>query len=191
MQILLRQGSVAVRLLILATVVLGIAYPAAVFGFSRVVATQADGDFVTAADGTVVGARNIGQVFDGPQWFHSRPSAAGDGYDALASGGSNLAADNPELVDLVVQRKLAVAQGDRLREAEVAPDAVTAGGSGLDPHISVANARGQVERVARSRRLPVEEVAALVDRHTEGRFLGIFGEPRVNVLLLNLAIDGR
>jgi len=189
MQILLRQAGVALRLLVVATVVLGIGYPAVVFGFSRVVATRADGDLVTAADGTVVGARNIGQVFSGPGWFHSRPSAAGSGYDALASGGSNLAADNPELIDLVTTRKAAVARRDGVSGAEVAPDAVTASGSGLDPHISVAYARQQVARVARERQLPVEEVTALVDQYTEGGFLGIFGEPRVNVLLVNLALD--
>ena len=189
MQILLRQAGVTVRLLILATLVLGIAYPALVFGFSRVVAAQADGAYVTAADGRVVGAENIGQVFSGPDWFHSRPSAAGDGYDALASAGSNLAADNPELVDLVAKRQAAAALRDGVRAVDVPADAVTASGSGLDPHITPQYAQQQIARVARARQLPVERVTALVDQYSEGRFAGIFGEPRVNVLRLNLAID--
>ncbi len=189
MQIMLRQAGVTVRLLILATLVLGIAYPAVVLGFSRVVATQADGAYVTAADGRVVGAENIGQSFSGPDWFHPRPSAAGDGYDALASAGSNLAADNPELVDLVGKRQAAAALRDGVRAVDVPADAVTASGSGLDPHITPQYAQQQIARVARARQLPVDRVTALVDQYSEGRFAGIFGEPRVNVLRLNLAID--
>lgn len=190
MQILLRQAGVTVRLLIIATVVLGIGYPALVFGFSRVVAAQADGAYVTAADGRVVGAENIGQEFSGPRWFHPRPSAAGDGYDALASAGSNLAADNPELVELVGQRMALAATRDGVPLTAVPADAVTASGSGLDPHITPEYAQQQVARIARARGLPVEQVATLVAQATEGRVLGIFGEPRVNVLLVNLALDG-
>lgn len=190
MQILLRQLGVTVRLLLIATLVLGIGYPAVVFGFSRVVAAQADGAMVVASDGRVVGAQNIGQEFSGPRWFHSRPSAAGDGYDALASAGSNLAADNPELVELVGQRKALAATRNDVAAAAVPADAVTASGSGLDPHITPEYAQQQVARIARARGLPVEQVATLVAQATEGRVLGIFGEPRVNVLLVNVALDG-
>jgi potassium-transporting ATPase KdpC subunit len=186
---ILRQTGVAVRFLIIATVVLGVLYPAVVFGFSRVVAHQADGGFVADASGNVVGAQNIGQVFDGPQWFRSRPSAAGDGYDAMASAGSNLAADNPDLVKDVAKRKAAAAKLDGVPADSVPADAVTASGSGLDPHISPAYAAEQVARIARVRHLAPEVVQALVDQNTGGRFLGIFGEPRVNVLMLNLALS--
>lgn len=183
---LLRQAGVAVRMLVLLTLVLGVLYPAAVFVFSRVVADRADGAYVTDASGAVVGAENIGQIFDGPEWFNSRPSAAGDGYDALASGASNLAPDNPEFVDEVASRLEAVRSADDV--VDVAPDAVTASGSGLDPNITPENAEAQVARVARERGLAPQTVSALVSKYTEGRTLGILGEPRVNVLLLNLAL---
>ncbi len=188
MSALLRQAGVAARMLTLLTLVLGVLYPASVFAVSRVVAAdKADGAYVTDASGTVVGAENIGQLFDGPQWFTSRPSAAGDGYDALASSASNLAPDNPELVDEVAGRLEAIRSADSM--VDVPADAVTASGSGLDPHITPEYAAAQVDRVARERGLSAESVAALVDRYTEQRTLGIFGEPRVNVLMLNLALN--
>lgn len=182
----LRQAGVALRMLVLLTLVLGVLYPAAVFVVSRVVADKADGAYVTDEAGAVVGAENIGQLFEGPQWFNSRPSAAGDGYDALSSGASNLAPDNPELVDEVAGRLEAIRSADSA--VDVPADAVTASGSGLDPHISPEYAAAQVDRVARKRGLAPEAVTALVSQYTEGRALGIFGEPRVNVLLLNLAL---
>lgn len=189
MQATLRQLGVAAKFLIVMTILLGIIYPAIVFGVSRLVAGQADGAFVTDADGRVVGAANIGQEFSGPTWFHSRPSAAD--YDALASGGSNLAADNPELVAEVAKRQDRISLLDRTPVDAIPADAVTASASGLDPHISPEYAALQVERVARERGLSAADVNSLVAEHTEGRALGFMGEPRVNVLALNVALANR
>jgi K+-transporting ATPase ATPase C chain len=136
-----------------------------------------------------VGSALIGQEFDGDQWFWSRPSVAGDGYDALSSGGSNLAADNPDLVATVGDRQAAVAEADGVRPEDVAADAVTASGSGLDPDISPEYARQQVARVAAARGLDPADVTRLVEEGTQGRLLGFVGEPRVNVLRLNLALE--
>ena len=183
----LRQAAVAVRLLVVMTVLLGIAYPAAVWAVGRLVPGRADGSLVTDHTGAVVGSSLLGQSFTGPQWFWPRPSASG--YDAQASGGSNLAADNPALVTAVQQRRTAVATADGVAPSQVPPDAVTASGSGLDPDISPAYAREQAARVASARGLSVQAVLALVDAHTSGRILGFVGEPRVDVLELNLALE--
>lgn len=183
---MLRQSLVAVRLLIVMTVVLGIAYPVAVFAVGRVVAGTADGSLVRDGSGAVVGSSLIGQAFEGDEWFWPRPSASG--YDALASGGSNLAADNPDLISAVTERKAAVVASEDVAPEDVTADAVTASGSGLDPHITPEYARQQVARVAAARDLDPAAVAALVDSATEGRLFGFIGEPRVNVLLLNLAL---
>ena len=185
----LRQAAVALRLLVVMTVVLGIAYPAALWAIGRVVPARSDGSFVANASGKVVGSSLIGQDFQGPQWFHPRPSAAGTGYDALSSGGSNLSAGNPDLVKAVAQRKADVAAADGILPAAVPPDAVTASGSGLDPDISPEYAAAQVAAVAKARGLTVAAVAGLVAEHTTGRTLGFIGEPRVNVLELNLALE--
>ena len=185
----MRQAGVALRLLVVMTVLLGIVYPAALWAVGRIVPSRADGSFVTAASGTVVGSSLIGQDFQGPQWFHPRPSAAGTGYDALSSSGSNLSAGNPDLVKAVAQRKADVAAADGILPAAVPPDAATASGSGLDPDISPEYAAVQVAAVARARGLTVAAVAALVAEHTTGRTLGFIGEPRVNVLELNLALE--
>ena len=185
----LRQAGVALRLLVVMTVLLGIVYPAALWAVGRIVPSRADGSFVTAASGTVVGSSLIGQDFQGPQWFHPRPSAAGTGYDALSSSGSNLSAGNPDLVKAVAQRKADVAAADGILPAAVPPDAVTASGSGLDPDISPEYAAAQVAAVAKARGLTVAAVAGLVAEHTTGRTLGFIGEPRVNVLELNLALE--
>ena len=185
----LRQAGIALRLLVVMTVVLGIGYPAAVWAIGRVVPGRADGSFVSSSSGKVVGSSLIGQDFQGPQWFHPRPSAAGTGYDALSSSGSNLSAGNPDLVKAVAQRKADVAAADGILPAAVPPDAVTASGSGLDPDISPEYAAVQVAAVARARGLTVAAVAALVAEHTTGRTLGFIGEPRVNVLELNLALE--
>jgi K+-transporting ATPase ATPase C chain len=185
----LRQAGVALRLLVVMTVVLGIGYPAAVWAVGRVVPSRADGSFVTRASGQVVGSSLIGQDFPGATWFHSRPSAAGLGYDALSSSGSNLAADNPDLVDAITKRKAEVATQDGISPADVPADAVTASGSGLDPDISPEYASAQVARVAKARGLTVAAVSQLVADHTTGRTLGFIGEPRVNVLELNLALE--
>ena len=184
-----RQALVALRVLLAMTVLVGIAYPLVVLGIGQLVTnTAANGSLVTDSTGTVVGSRLIGQQFDAPEWFTGRPSAAGDGYDAMSSGGSNLAADSPDLLDLVDQRRAQVAADNGVDPADVPPDALTASASGLDPHISPDYALLQVNRVADARNLPVDQVRDLVDAHTQGRFLGFIGEDRVNVLELNLAL---
>ena len=185
-----RQVWAAVRMLLVLTVLVGLAYPLVLTGFAQVVVPgRADGSLVTR-DGTVVGSSLIGQSFAGrPEYFQSRPSAAGDGYDPLASSASNLGPESEDLLAAIEERRAAAAELDGTDPAEVAPDALLASGSGLDPDISPEYAAQQVERVAGERGLSTEEVRRLVDRHTEGRGLGFLGEPHVNVLLLNLALD--
>jgi len=185
----LRQGLVGLRLLIVMTIVLGIAYPVTMFLIGRIMPGKSDGSYVTNSAGQVVGSALIGQVFDGDQWFLPRPSAAGDGYEALSSGGSNLAADNPDLVKAVAERQDAIVAADQVVATEIPADAVTASGSGLDPDISPGYASMQVARVARARGLDPAKVRGLVDSMTTGRYLGFVGEPRVNVLQLNLALE--
>lgn len=189
MNLTVRQGWVGLRLLVVMTVLLGIAYPLAMFAVGRMVPGTSDGSYVTDASGAVVGSALIGQPFDGDTWFWPRPSAAGDGYDALSSGGSNLAADNPDLVTAVGERQSTVATANGVSPSAVPADAVTASGSGLDPDISPEYAKLQVERVAAARGLEPAAVATLVDQQTQGRLLGFIGEPRVNVLRLNLALE--
>jgi K+-transporting ATPase ATPase C chain len=186
----LRQAWVGLRLLLVMTVLLGVVYPFAVFLVGRVVSGTSDGSYVAASDGTVVGSALIGQQFEGAEWFHPRPSAAGDGYDPLASSGSNLGPENPDLVAAVTERIAAVAAEDGVDPSQVPPDAVTASGSGLDPAISPDYAAIQVERVARARGVDPSVVRDLVAQHTSGRILGFIGEPTVNVLELNLALTG-
>jgi K+-transporting ATPase ATPase C chain len=174
------------------TVLLGLAYPLAITGLAQTAFSyRANGSLVRARDGEVVGSALLGQAFDDPGAFLPRPSAAGEnGYDPTASGASNLGPLNPELIAAVAQRATAYRRANGLPDGALVPvDAVTASGSGLDPHISVANARLQAPRVAAARGLPVAEVLALVDEHTLGRDLGLFGEPGVHVLKLNLALD--
>jgi K+-transporting ATPase ATPase C chain len=186
----LGQFGPAIRLLVVLTVLVGVAYPLVVTGIAQVVFRgPADGSLLHQ-DGKVVGSSLIGQSFVGnASYFQSRPSAAGDGYDPLATSASNLGLDNPDLVKLVKQRRAAAARLDGVAPADVPADAVMASGSGLDPQISPAYADIQVARVARVRHLSAGQVQALVDRYTQGRTLGILGEPRVNVLRLNLALD--
>jgi K+-transporting ATPase ATPase C chain len=189
----LRQLLTGLRALVVLTVLLGIAYPAAVWGIGQLAfPAQAGGSLVvTAGPGgsqTVVGSSRIGQSFSGPQWFVPRPSA-GD-YDAQASGGSNLGPSDADLLAEVGRRRAAVATANGVTPADVPADAVTASASGLDPYISPAYAAIQVDRVARARSMSTSEVSALVSANTKGRVLGFLGEPRVNVLLLNLALDG-
>jgi K+-transporting ATPase ATPase C chain len=186
-----RQLAPAVVFFLALTLLVGVAYPLAVTGLAQLAFPhRADGSLVER-DGRVVGSRLVGQAFAGARYFHPRPSAAGEGYDAMASAASNLGPTNPELVRQVRSRRVAYRRDNGLRPGQQVPvDAVTASGSGLDPHISVANARLQATRVARARGLALDDVLALVASHTDGRSLGFLGEPGVNVLELNLALDG-
>jgi len=184
----IRQLVTALKCLLLLTVVLGIGYPLLVLGVGHLgLQVQAQGSLVTAVDGRVVASRLIGQSVEGDQWFQPRPSA-GD-YDGLASGGSNAGPDDAELVATVDQRRAEIAKRDGVPAAAVPADAVTASGSGLDPFISPAYALLQVDRVARSRDLPADRVRALVERHVTPRTLGFLGQPRVNVVELNLDLQ--
>jgi K+-transporting ATPase ATPase C chain len=184
----LRRGAVA---LVAFTVLVGLAYPLLMLGVGQAAfGGAADGSLVRGADGRVVGSRLIGQAFDAPGYFWGRPSAAGDGYDAGASGASNLGPTSQALADTVRERVEALlAAHPGATAAEIPAELVTASGSGLDPHISPAAAAFQVDRVAAARRLDPARVRDLVREHTQGRDLGFLGEPRVNVLELNLALD--
>jgi len=172
------------------TLMTGVAFPIVLAALARpMFPYQADGSLIARAD-VVVGSDLIGQDFSGPGYFHPRPSAAGAGYDATASGGTYLGPANPKLRDDVRERAKTYRRSNGLPPyAPVPIDAVTHSGSGLDPHISPANAALQVPRVARQRRLDEEVVRRIVDEHTEGRQLGFLGDPRVQVLALNLALD--
>jgi K+-transporting ATPase ATPase C chain len=187
-----RQLPAAVRVLFALTVLTGLAYPLLVTGVAQVgFPNQADGSLIRR-DGEVVGSRLQGQVFTSPRYFHPRPSAAGDGYEGDATSGSNYGPTNPEFLGLVEERITAYRQVNGLSvDIPVPADAVTASGSGLDPHISIVNARLQAPRVARARGLPKAEVVELIVEHTDARDLGFLGEPAVNVLALNLALDDR
>jgi potassium-transporting ATPase KdpC subunit len=186
-----RQLVPAILALLVFTIVTGLAYPLAVTGVAQLAfPARADGSLIERG-GEVVGSRLIGQPFSGEGYFHPRPSAAGEGYDGMASSASNLGPTNEKLIAAVRERATAYRQENGLAVgARVPIDAVTASGSGLDPQISTANARLQAARVARARGLPLDEVLALVAEHTDGRSLGFLGEPGVNVLELNLALDG-
>jgi len=185
-----RQLLIGLRFLVAMTIVLGIGYPLLVLGVGQLVASDnSNGSLVHDDAGAVVGSDLIGQQFDGPQWFAGRPSAAGDGYDPMSSSGSNLAADSPDLVAAVQERRAQIAADNGVDPSAVPPDALTASGSGLDPHISPAYADIQVNRVAAARGLDPGVVRDLVKSFTQGRILGFIGEERVNVLELNLAVQ--
>ena len=189
---MLAQLRPAVMVLVLLTLTTGVAYPLLVTGIAQAVFPfQAQGSLVVK-DGKVVGSALIGQPFDDPKYFWSRPSATSPFADnAGSSSGSNLSPTNPDLIKAVQGRVDALRAGDPGNTAPVPVDLVTASGSGLDPHISPAAALYQVTRVARARKLDPAAVRQLVERHIEGRSLGFLGEPRVNVLALNLALDKR
>lgn len=181
-----RQTVAALRMLLAMTVLTGLVYPLAVWLVGQgLFGDQADGSLLRR-DGVVVGSSLIGQRFDGDQWFQPRASA-GD-YDAQASGASNLGPESAELVDAIEQRRADIASREGVDPSAVPPDAVTASGSGLDPFISPAYADLQVARVADATGLGASAVQALVDDHTQGRSLGFLGQPRVNVVELNLAL---
>ena len=177
------------------TVVLGVAYPFTVTGVAQVAfPEQADGSLVRDKAGKVVGSALIGQSFAEPVYLHPRPSAAGAGYDASASSGSNLGPLNPDLIARVKTDADALRSETGRPEtgtAVIPADAVTTSASGLDPHISPAYARLQVARIAETRGVAVEEVSQVIEQHVEGRTFGVLGQPRVNVLLTNMALDAR
>jgi K+-transporting ATPase ATPase C chain len=189
-----RTAGVAVRAMLVLTLVLGVGYTLVVTGIGQLfLPWQANGS--PLPDGR--GSSLIGQPTtdaDGealPEYFQSRPSAAGDGYDGTASSGTNLGPENPDLIDAITERRQAIAEREGVDPAEVPADAVTASGSGLDPHISVAYALLQVPRVAAARDLTDDAVRAVVESRIQGRDLGFLGEERINVAELNLALDAR
>jgi K+-transporting ATPase ATPase C chain len=186
-----RQLLPALTMVLVFTVITGLAYPLAVTAIAQLgFGDEADGSLVEDADGEVVGSSLIGQSFTGPQYFHPRPSAAGDGYDPSGSSGSNLGPTNPDLLESVEENVAAYREENGLDDdVEVPVDAVTSSASGLDPHISVANAELQAARVAEERDLGVDGVRELIDDYTSSRDLGFLGERGVNVLELNLALD--
>jgi K+-transporting ATPase ATPase C chain len=194
-----RHAVASVIMLAIVTVALGFGYPLVVTGISQLFfRNQANGSLVHSSHGTLIGSSLLGQPFTDakgnplPQYFQPRPSAAGTGYQGNSSGASNLGPSNPVLIKQVTQRAQAYRQFNGLpANAQVPVDAVTASGSGLDPDISVANALDQAPRVARIRHLPVAQVVSLVHQYTTGAQWGFLSEPVVNVLSINLALDGQ
>jgi K+-transporting ATPase ATPase C chain len=184
------------RSAVLVTVVLAVVgcglYPLVVYGFAQsLFHDKANGSLIADANGTVRGSRLIGQQFTADKYFHSRPSAAGNGYDAANSSGSNLGPTSQKLNDAIKERIESYRKENSLNDNALVPaDAVTASGSGLDPHITVRNAELQLSRVAKARNLGEDKVRALIQQSTDRADLGVLGEPGVNVLLLNLALDG-
>lgn len=175
-------------MIVVLTAALGVIYPFAVWGVSQVIFPhQANGSLIRNESGKIVGSELIGQNFTGANYFHSRPSAAGNGYDAGASGGSNLGPTSAKLIDRVKTDALNLQTGNP--NAEIPADLVTTSASGLDPHISKAAAEFQIPRVAKSRTISETDLRKIVADFTENRQFGIFGEPRVNVLKLNLELD--
>ena len=186
---MLRHFAPAFRMMLLMTILTGLIYPGVVTAVCQILfPSQANGSLVKV-DGKVVGSELIGQNFTKPQYFQPRPSAAGNGYDPTASGGSNYGPTNQHLIDRV---KASVAQFRKDNPNYAGPipaDMVTASASGLDPEISLASALAQAPRIAETRGIPVGQVEQLISSHTEGRDLGFLGEPRINVLMLNLEMD--
>jgi K+-transporting ATPase ATPase C chain len=182
-----RQLGASLRMFLLLTVLTGLLYPAVMWGVGQVVARNAADGSLVHAHGQVVGSSLLGQQFTGAQWFQPRPSASM--YAGNTSGASNLPASDKRLQKTWADARAALLKANPDARGTLPPDAYTASGSGLDPHISVAYALWQVPRVAKARNLPEARVTALVNSHTQGRTLGFLGEPRINVLELNVALD--
>jgi len=184
-----RQTAIAFRVLLVMTVLTGLIYPGLVTGICQILfAKQANGSLVSV-NGSVVGSSLIGQNFTKPEYFQPRPSAAGNGYDASNSGGSNYGPTNQKLIDRVKTSITEFRKQNPDYQGPIPSDLVTASASGLDPDISPASAEAQAARVAAARGVPLAKVRRLIARHIEGREFGFLGEPRVNVLELNLALD--
>ncbi len=188
---MLKTARTSIVLLTLLTVLTGLIYPLVITGIAQVLfPQQANGSLIKARDGSILGSKLIGQSFDDPKYFWGRLSAtAGNPYNAAASGGSNLSVSNQALLDQVQARIDALHAADPTNTLSVPVDLVTASASGLDPDISIASANYQAARVARVRHIAIETVKLLIDQNTSGRILGFIGEPRVNVLNLNIALD--
>lgn len=190
-----RSLAVAAKLIVVFTVLLGIVYPLSITAIGQIALPRQANGSLLSAEGDVVGSRLLGQEFTDSngdplaEYFQTRPSAAGEGYDGGQSSGSNLGPNNPTLVELVSTKRAEIAAFNGVPESEIPADAVTASSSGLDPHISPEYARVQAARVAQARGLPLAEVRDLVERSIEPRDLGFLGEPRVNVLVLNTELD--
>jgi K+-transporting ATPase ATPase C chain len=185
---LIKQIYPAVAMTVVLTVLLGLVYPLVVTGLAQAIFPEKAAGSLIEKNGKVIGSRLIGQPFSGAGYFHSRPSAAGQGYDGVSSGGTNLGPTSKKLIE----EQAGVAARARREENPGSPvpvDLVTSSASGLDPHVTPAAAEFQLPRVARSRQMSQDEVRRLVREHTEGRQFGVLGEARVNVLELNLALD--
>jgi len=178
---------ISILMTIVTTILLGLFYPLVVTGLAQLIFPHKANGQLIVKNGNVVGSSIVGQGFVGPRYFHSRPSAAGNGYDAASSGGSNLGPTNQKLLDRV-KGDVTAAKADN-PGAPVPIDMVTTSASGFDPHITLASAEFQLPRVAKARGISGEELRTIVSKHTESRQFGILGEPRVNVLELNLDLD--
>jgi len=190
MRALIRQLRPAIMAMVIFTLICGVGYPLLSTAIGQVAFGEKANGSLIRRNGVVVGSRLIGQAFADPKYFQSRPSAAGAGYDGAASSGSNLGPTNPDLLAAVQKRVSDYRAANGLgSDAPVPVDAVTASGSGLDPDISVANAELQSPRIAKARGLSVDVVRGLVEQNTDNRSLAVLGEPGVNVLRLNLALD--
>ena len=189
---MLKELRPALMLLVVMTVLTGFVYPLAVTGVAQLVFPWQSAGSLVESDGRVIGSALIAQNFTSPGYFHPRPSAAGaEGYDAASSGASNLGPTSKQLADIVAARVAALRAENPDVQGPIPADLVTASGGGLDPHVSPAAAAYQVPRVAKARGLSEDAVRDLVAAHTEGRQWGVFGEARVNVLALNMALDAR